>query len=270
MRSLLFVPGSDERKLRKAFDVGADAVIADWEDSVLEERHEEAQTFTAQVLRSASSRTCARLIRIRAPEDAEIAAALDIDAIVLPKATPQSVAVAVTAGVPLIALIETAQGLENVLALAAAPGVVALMLGSLDLSLELGLVPRTDGLELLYARSSCVLASARHLGVPPIDGVNTDVTNVERLERDCALARSLGFGAKACIHPAQVEVVNRGFSPTTEELTWAHTVIDAAAAEAHRGRGAILVDGALVDRPVIEKARRLLSQRRTPPQPRDR
>jgi citrate lyase subunit beta/citryl-CoA lyase len=154
---------------------------------------------------------------------------------------------------PVIALIESARGLWNAMALASSPGVVRLAFGSVDYQLDLGIDGEHE--ELLAARSQLVLVS-RVAGLPaPVDGVTMALDDAEALARDVAYARRLGFGGKLCIHPRQVATVNEGYRPSAAELHWARRVV-AAAAQA--GDNALRLDGKLVDRPVIERARAML------------
>jgi citrate lyase subunit beta/citryl-CoA lyase len=136
---------------------------------------------------------------------------------------------------------------------------VALMLGAVDLGLALGLEPRPDGLELLFARSSLVVDSAAAGVRAPIDRVWTDVRDTDGLEQDCATARSLGLRAKACIHPAQVAVANAAFTPSAGELDRARAVVETYERAAAGGAGAVALDGELIDLPVVERARQLLT-----------
>jgi citrate lyase subunit beta / citryl-CoA lyase len=108
---------------------------------------------------------------------------------------------------------------------------------------------------LLYARSRMVLASRVAGIVPPLDGVTAALDDPDRLAADVNRARRLGFGGKLCIHPRQIEAVNRSFSPSEAEVSWARRVVEAAqTAEA----GAFRVDGEMVDRPVLERAQSVL------------
>ncbi len=117
----------------------------------------------------------------------------------------------------MIAIVETALGVRQAYETARLPRVAALVLGAVDLGAELGLEPRADGQEVLYARSQLVVDSAAAGIRSPFDLVHLDTRDDEGLEAEARLARSLGFRGKACIHPAQVEIVNRVFSPTKEE-----------------------------------------------------
>jgi citrate lyase subunit beta/citryl-CoA lyase len=179
-------------------------------------------------------------------------------AVVLPKATPEAVAALGEQGPPVIAIVETAAGVRSAFETASAPRVAALLLGAVDLGAELGFEPRPDGQEILYARSKLVVDSAAAGIRPPIDIVHLDVRDDGGLERECRLARSLGFRAKACIHPGQVATVNRVFAPSEAELAWAQSVVEAFEREAAAGRGVFALDGSMVDLPVVERARRIL------------
>ena len=182
------------------------------------------------------------------------------DAIILPKASPDAVAALGETGPPVIALVESAAGIRAAYEIAAAARVEALQLGAVDLGAEIGLEPRADGLEILYARSKLVLDSAAAGIRAPFDVVHLDVRDEEGLEAECRLARSLGFRGKACIHPAQLAIVHRVFTPSEEELAWARKIMDAYERETSEGRGVFALDGAMVDRPVFERARRVLAK----------
>jgi citrate lyase beta subunit len=158
-----------------------------------------------------------------------------------------------------IAIVETAQGLRLAFETASSPRVAALMLGAADLGAELGWDPRPDGLELLYARSKVVADSAAAGIRGPFDVVHLDTRDTEDLEAAARFARSLGFRGKACIHPAQVAIVNRVFQPEADSVAWAERVLAAAETGEREGRGAVSLDGEMVDAPVVERARRILS-----------
>lgn len=264
LRSLLFAPGSDERKLRRALEAGADAVVADLEDSVAPERKDEARHLVAAVLADARPNVAA-IVRLNGADteafarDVEAVRRLPLEAIVLPKATPQSVEALGSDGPPVIAIIETAQGLRLAYETASAPRVAALILGAVDLGLELGLEPRPDGQEVLFARSKLVLDSAAAGIRAPFDLVHVDVRDDEGLEVESRLARSLGFRGKACIHPAQVAIVNRVFSPAEDEVAHARRILDSYEQGLAEGRGAVALDGEMIDLPVVARARALIA-----------
>jgi citrate lyase subunit beta/citryl-CoA lyase len=262
-RSLLFAPGSEPRKLVRALDSEADIVVADLEDAVVAEEKEHARHVVAEVFRGRGGGP-ARAVRINGADsehfaaDLEALAGIDVDAVVLPKAVPEAVAALGREGPPVIALVETAQGVRLAYETAAAPRVAALGLGAADLGAQLWLEPQPDGEEILYARSKLVVDSAAAEIRAPLDVVHLDVSDDEGLEAEARRARALGFRGKFCIHPRQLPVVNRVFAPSAEEVSWATDVIDAYGAAEREGRGAILVRGALVDTALVRRAERIL------------
>ena len=263
-RSFLFAPGNDEHKLRKALSSGADAVIADLEDAVTPAEKGAARAIAVGVLAEADG-DALRLVRVNAAgsewidDDVEAVGSVGLDGVVLPKATAAAVGALQGLGLPVVAIVETPAGVRGAFELAATAAVEALVLGAVDLGLALGLEPRGDGLELLFARSSLVVDSAAAGLRGPIDRVWTTLSDDAGLERDCELARSLGFRGKACIHPEQVPVVNDAFSPSSEELAHARDVVRAFDDAAANGRGAVAFDGEMIDLPVVERARQLLA-----------
>jgi len=264
-RSFLFAPGNEERKLRKALAAGADAVIADLEDGVAPEMRGEAREVVGRVLREVESGS-AVLLRVNPPgsewfeADLALAGSLALDGVVLPKATPETVEGLGPDGPPVLAIVESATGLRDCASTAAAARVVALALGSHDLSAELHLAQRPDQLELLMPRSQLVLASAAAGLRAPVDTVYLDTRDEQGLEEECRLARSLGLRGKLCIHPAQLEAVHQVFAPSEEELDWARRVLDAHEQGLAEGRGAVALDGRMIDMPIVKQARRLLAE----------
>lgn len=264
-RSLLFAPGNDARKLEKALAAGADAVVADLEDAVPAGEKEAARAVARRVLDSAATGS---LVAVRVngigtehwEADLQAVADLELDVLVLPKATPEAVGALGADGPPVVAIVESAIGVRQAYDTARLPRVAALVLGAVDLGLELGLEPRPDGQEVLYARSRLVVDSAAAGIRSPFDLVHVDTRDDEGLEAEARLARSLGFRGKACIHPAQVEIVNRVFSPTDEERDRARRTVEAYERGLADGRGAVALDGEMIDLPVVERARRVLAE----------
>ncbi len=264
LRSLLFAPGSDERKLRRALQTGADAVIADLEDAVAPARKDEARALVARVFGDEGS-AAAAMVRVNGTDsphferDLKLVQELPLKAIVLPKATPESVDALGPDGPPVIAIVETAQGLRLAYETASHPRVEALVLGAVDLGLELGLESRPDGQEVLFARSKLVMDSAAAGIRGPFDLVHVDVRDEEGLEAESRLARSLGFRGKVCIHPAQVDIVNAVFAPGEDELARARRIVESYTQGIAEGRGAVALDGEMIDLPVFERARLLIA-----------
>jgi citrate lyase subunit beta/citryl-CoA lyase len=269
-RSLLFAPGVEERKLRGALRSQADAVVADLEDSVAPARKVAARDLVRQVLaETPDAHSPARFVRVNGPEtpwwrdDLQAIADLDLAGVVLPKATAAAVSGLCPTGPPVLALIESARGVHDAFDVATHPRVVRLGFGAVDLTAELGLEPRADGLELLNARSVVVLASAAAALAPPADTAFINVQDIAGLEAEAQLARSLGFGGKLCIHPAQLQTVNRCFSPTADQLAWAEQAVAAYQAAQREGRGIATLGGQMIDKPVVLRARRLIQTQRS-------
>ncbi|HET7270403.1 MAG TPA: CoA ester lyase [Rubrobacter sp.] len=277
IRSYLYVPGYDERRIEKALAGEADAVVLDLEDAVVPARKDEARETVVQVLKAEPEKPV--FVRVNAV-GTELAAA-DIDAVVgrhlaglrLPKIEyVESVRlVAETlaelrseAGIQ--CLIESALGLEWAFEIANSHvRVTGISLGEADLAADLGV---SDESGLLYARSRIVTA-ARAAGLPPpVQSVYTNVDDIDGLRRSTEEGKRLGFVGRSTIHPSQVPVVNEVFTPTKEEIGEAQALLDRLASEAASGTGAfVLEDGRFVDGAVVESARRTLDlarRRETP------
>jgi citrate lyase subunit beta/citryl-CoA lyase len=265
IRSALFVPATLEERVHKAFASSADAVIVDLEDGVPESGKDDARALTAAVLPSV--RRPHAVIRINGAAtshfagDLELVRAIAPDAVVLPKADRDALKALAELEVPVWALVETATALHQVFDVAAHPRVERLLLGTLDLAADLHLDAREDGLELLYARSATVVASRAAGIAPPLDGVCVLARDVEATHRQALLSRSLGVGGKLCIHPEQLEPVHCAFAPSEEEIAKARAVLEASARAEAEGLGAVVLNGSMVDRPVVDHARRLLRRR---------
>ncbi|WP_052865423.1 HpcH/HpaI aldolase/citrate lyase family protein [Streptomyces niger] len=255
-RSLLFVPGDRADRYAKAAAAGADGVIVDLEDAVAPEGKDAARDAVAGWLAGGAR----AVVRINPPGTEWHAADLAMAAahgapVMLPKAEDPADLAAVadrTGGrLPVLALVETAAGVENAAALCRAPNVVRAAFGNIDLAAQLGVDP-DDHQALAYARSRLVCASAAAGLAPPLDGVTAGLAADGPLPADVAHARRLGFGGKLCIHPRQLDAVHEGFTPSADEREWARRVLAA--------EGPVtVVDGQMVDRPVLERARRVLA-----------
>lgn len=281
-RCILFFPATRPDRYEKAVATGADAVCVDLEDAVDPNAKDEGRAAALELVEriaaapsgaSAAGRRPELILRINDPADPEGRADLNAlrraaawpDAVMIPKTrSPDDVRRvddALTApgrpAVPLLALIETAPGLSAAEAIAtASPRLHALVLGGVDLSAELGCT--LDWEPLLYARSRVVHAAAL-AGIDTIDMPFLDVADPEGLSRESRAAARLGFRGKVAIHPTQVAVIQEAFSPRAEEIERARRIV--AAYEAQHG-GVLLVDGKLVDRPVVLAALRVLASAR--------
>lgn len=257
-RSYLFVPGDRPDRFDKAAASGADRVILDLEDAV----RPEAKAVARDAVAGWGSRAGA-VVRINGAEspwfadDLALLRDAGIVEVMIPKADPEVLRVVrETLGddVEIIALIETVAGLLQLRQICSAARIGRLAFGNLDFSLDAG-IDETDR-ELDPVRLQLVLES-RFARLPaPIDGVLPALNDPTALASGVRRARSLGFSAKLCIHPSQVASVNDGFLPNADEIAWATRVL--AAIEGAAG-GAVSVDGKMVDRPVVERARALVA-----------
>ena len=269
--SFLFIPATRPERLGKAMGSGADMVIADWEDAVAPADKEGARQALAQAVEALEGAQRARLlVRINAegtPWHAEDLRALaqlvemGVAGAVVSKAeraqTLHAVARAAGAQAALLPLIESVAGLDAAAALAAAPQVVRLAFGHLDFQVDAGMACGQDEEELLPVRMALVLASRRAGIGAAVDGVTVDMCNPERLALDATRARRMGFGGKLCIHPAQVQPLHAVFDPDTAAVTQAQRLRQALA---EAGGGVCVLDGRMVDAPVLHMAQQTLAR----------
>jgi citrate lyase subunit beta/citryl-CoA lyase len=256
----LFVPGDRPERFAKAVSAGAQSIILDLEDAVAAEDKARARQCVAQHGIDAVP----VLVRMNAAgtpwfdDDLAMLREAHIAGVMIPKAADPEIlgAVAEGSGVgTIIPLVESAAGLGNLAALLRARRVIAAAFGSIDLAVDLGC---DDAWEpLLAARSELVLRSKLAGIAPPIDGVTVATDDAPRVTQEAKRARSLGFRGKLAIHPKQLVPIRAAFRATEAERAWATRVLAAIETDP---RGALTVDGCLVDRPVIERARRIAEE----------
>jgi len=270
-RSLLFVPGDKaESLLLRAAQSGADGVIIDLEDAVAPAAKEKARQIAAASLASADLPipVVIRVNPVGSPWfEIDVAVVLTAGAtgIALPKCEDVGSVAALcdllgTAPVAIIPMIETARGVLTADAIADAdPRVVGLAFGAEDFSAQMGLRRSRSGSELLHARSQVILAAVA-AGRWALDSPCTEPHGVHATRREANLARTLGYAGKLVIHPAQVEPVHDAFSPTPDELETARAVLEAFGAMMHERSGVKMVEGRMIDRPVVIAAQRVLAR----------
>jgi len=267
LRSVLFVPGTRSDRFDKALAAGADAVILDLEDAVDAGRKAEARDTVAAFLTTAPASPPLVFVRVNAPGspwiEEDLARAPEfagIHGLVVPKVESPGHLEAVARHAPerrVIPLIEGARAVLDAPAIAAADAhVLALLFGAEDLTADLGISRTIDGEELLFARSQVVLAAAS-VGAEAIDAVFTDLADTDRLLIDARRARALGFRGKMAIHPKQVPVINRAFSPTAEEVARARRIVSSF--EAAGDEGVTRMDDEMIEAPVATRARRIIA-----------
>lgn len=274
-RSVLYMPGANERALEKAKGLAADALIFDLEDAVAPEAKTAARERVAAAVASGGYGRRELTIRVNAlgtewhAEDVRAAAAAGPDAVVVPKvgsaADVRAVEAALeAAGAPdrtrVWAMVETPDAVLDAREIArSSKRLAVLVLGTNDLAKELHATPGPDRQALLAALQLCVLA-ARAAGKVVLDGVFNDTGDAAGFEAECGQGRMLGFDGKTLIHPSQVEPANRVFAPSRDELVHAARVIEVYEEAERLGRGVVTVDGRLVEQLHVETARRTLAR----------
>ena len=264
--NFLFVPGTRPERFLKALDSGASGVILDLEDAVAEEDKETARAAIRSAWPLFSDEQKKRLvIRTNSPgskfysADLILAQELQVACILIPKSESLDQingAALILPNTAIIPMIETALGLHHLNEIANSNQVLRLALGNLDLQADLGMMCDAQETELQTARYQIVLASRLAQITPPVDGVTPSTDDLPRITDDAERAKRMGFGAKLCIHPKQVAIVQAAFMPTEEEVHWAQRVIEAD--KASKG-GAVKLDGKMIDRPVVLLAKRTLA-----------
>lgn len=265
-RSYLYVPGDQPDKLVKALTLPADAIIADLEDAVPPANKDAARAAVASWL--AEAREPMLWVRVNSGDLLEQDAgafrgAKGVAGFVVPKVSSAADIARARAALgdePLCALIETASGVLDARAIAAEPGVVRLALGEADLCAELAIEPSADARELLAIRTQIVLASVAAGIERPVAPVSTDFRDLDALRTTTQGLRRMGFGSRAAIHPAQLDVINDVFTPSDEEVARAERIV-ARAAQAG-GAATTDDDGRMIDEAVVRGARDVLSRAR--------
>lgn len=282
-RSFLFVPGSDERKLAKAAERGADAVILDLEDAVAVTRKTEARELVCAFLGAAPDQSAEWLVRVNSlatpffEADLEAVVRARPDALVIPKVDSAEMVARVdslltkgemAAGIPagctkLFPQIESARGIQNAPAIAAATSrLLGLMLGHVDLCVDFGLpAGRADECIVQHARCQLLFA-ARAAGLDAVDTISLDFRELAVLREETGQAAAMGFTGKLAIHPVQLSVIHEAFTPSGARLQRAERILAAWREAEAKGLGVCTLDGELVERPVMEAERRVLERAR--------
>ncbi|TIN33732.1 MAG: CoA ester lyase [Mesorhizobium sp.] len=277
-RSLLFVPAHVPRYVETARKRGADGVILDLEDSVPQDQKGEARRQLSKSVAKVAGERTSVLVRVNRgfralAADLDAAVMAGVDALVLPKTDSAEWVLEIANAVselerernlPLgrirfLAQIETPGALQRLAAIALAhPRMVAMALGPEDFSAAVGGSPEFD---LLLAPNLSVLFAARAAGLLPLGFVGSigEFSDSDKLREAATRARRLGFVGALAIHPTQVAIFNEAFSPSAQELEWAHRVVAAQTDSSAKGRGAFALDGKMVDAPVIRRAREIIA-----------
>ena len=269
-RSVLYIPGSKERALEKARTLPCDAIIFDLEDAVAPDAKAEARQLLAATLREGGYGKRAKIVRINALttqwglEDVQVLRDAGADAILLPKVNTRSdvdnLADLLNPSMPIWTMMETPVSVFNARDIAAHGRVTGLVTGTNDLTKDLGSRTRADRLPLMTALQIIVMAARATRGVVAIDGVYNRFRDGDGLKAECEQGRDLGFDGKTLIHPAQIEVTNTAFAPTSSEIDLAERQIAAFKESQASGQGIAVVDGQIVENLHVVAAQRILSK----------
>lgn len=282
IKSALFVPGDKPDRIDKALAGQASAVIIDLEDAVTPDKKGQAR----QTVREKAEKKPGKpvIVRVNALdsqlilEDISTICRIGVFAIMIPKLTGRNELIEVNrlilkaekendislGSIKIIPLVENALAVENAYQIASTrtdfDRLFTLAFGAADFSLDMGVVMTREGLERQYPRARLALA-CRAAGLePPLDSpYMVDLKDLEGLEKDTWIAKNLGFGGKMCVHPTQIEIINRIFSYGQDEIVQAQKIIDAFKKAESEGKGAIQLDGKFIDIALVRNAQRILA-----------
>jgi citrate lyase beta subunit len=279
-RAVLYMPGDDERKIRKAATLGADCVCLDMEDGVALSRKDEARALIPAMLAQLDFGRAERLVRINPfgtgmeADDIRAALAVRPDGVVIPKVetgdairwASSEIATAERkhgwpAGeIALIVMVETALGIVNLREIASSdPRLQGLIFGAEDLAGDIGAVRTPEAWEVFYARSA-VVTHAAAFGLQAIDMVYIDYKDTEGLVRESAEGARMGYTGKQVIHPNQIAPVQGAFTPDDAAVMHAQRVMNAMTENQAAGKGAFSLDGKMIDMPLVKAAERVLAR----------
>jgi citrate lyase subunit beta/citryl-CoA lyase len=271
----LYLPGNTPGLMINAGLHSPDGIILDLEDSVAPEKKDESRILVRNALRQLDFHGAERMVRInqgmRGLEDLEYIIPHNVNLVLVPKCEKPEDIIEVEARISgisashlndsavwLMPIIESALGIENSFAISeASENIVAIAIGLEDYTADIGVTRTYEGIESLYARTRLVNA-ARAAGIQPIDSVFSDVSDMDRLLQNVLTSKSLGFEGMGCIHPRQISVVKKGFSPAKDEIERAKQVCMAFKDAIARGSGVVALGTKMIDRPVVNKALKTL------------
>jgi len=273
-RSLLFVPATSEHLWEKASQRGADAVVIDLEDAIPIEKKELARAMAPKAIQLLKDKGADVVLRVNSDpqlweQDLVGMPLKSLSAVMLPKVETKDQVEAFSKALtqhcsatppPIAALLETPLGVLATSQIAGHPSLCALGFGAEDYSGAIGVHPHA--LALTWPAQQ-VITGAHAFGLQcwGMAGSIAEVKDLDAFGKDVEFARSIGFTGSVCIHPNQVAIVNRGFSPSAAELEWAQKVVDADEAARAKGLGAVLLEGKMIDKPIVDRARRWLAAR---------
>lgn len=272
LRALLFLPATAEHLLAKATERGADALVIDLEDAIPLGKKAVARPMARNAVEQLAARGATVVLRVNSDpamwqQDLHSVGIQHLSALMLPKVeTPHQLAEFANAlpslgegpTPPIAALIETPRGVLAAAQIAAHPALCALGFGAEDYAGALG-VPAEPVALAWPAQQVVTCAHAYGLQSWGLAASIAEVDDLQTFEQSVRHARAMGFTGSVCIHPRQVPVVNAGFSPSAAEREWAQSVVSADEAARQAGLGAVLLNGRMIDKPIVDRARRWLA-----------
>jgi citrate lyase subunit beta / citryl-CoA lyase len=273
--SRLYLPGNTPGLMINSGLHAADGIILDLEDSVAPEKKEEARILVRNALRHVDFYGAERMVRInqgdRGLEDLDYVIPHNVNLVVVPKCESAEYILEVErrineikavkgieGNVYLMPVIESTRGVEKSFEIASSSeNIVAMAIGLEDYTADLGVARTLEGKESFYARTRIVVA-AKAAGIQPIDSVFSDVGDMEALQQNVLASRALGFEGMGCIHPRQIAVIKKGFTPDNEEIEKSKNIVRAFETARSQGLGVVSLGTKMIDPPVVLRAQRTL------------
>ncbi len=278
-RALLYMPGDNWKMITKSITLGVDSICMDMEDGTAINKKAEARETITKALRELDFGASEKLARINSvgsgweQEDIDAVLPFHPDGIVIPKVesfdqVEWASRIIETAelkygwpvnSVRVLIGVETAKGILNLKEIAAHPRLDAIIFGGEDFAASIGAVRTKDAVELLYARQAVIVACTA-FDLQPIDIVTIDYKDIEALRVESEFGARLGFVGKQIIHPAQVEPVQKAFTPSDEAIAYAKRIVETFESSQKEGRGAYSLDGKMIDMPLLKNAQKVLER----------
>lgn len=278
-RALLYMPGDNWKMITKSITLGVDSICMDMEDGAAVSKKAEARATIARALRELDFGRSEKLARINSvgsgweQDDIEAVLPFHPDGIVIPKvesfeqvewASKIIEDAELKHGWPVNSIriligVETAKGIMNLKEIAVHPRLDAIIFGGEDFAASIGAVRTRDALELLHARQAVIVACAAN-DLQSIDIVTIDYKDLDALRLESEFGARLGFDGKQIIHPAQVEPVQKAFTPGDEAVAYARRIIETFEASQKEGKGAYSLDGKMIDMPLLRNAQKVLQK----------
>ncbi|MBL8099134.1 MAG: CoA ester lyase [Anaerolineales bacterium] len=280
-RAILYMPGDNWKMITKSITLGVDSICMDMEDGAAVNKKAEARATIAKALQELDFGSSEKLARINSvgsgweKDDIESVLPYHPDGIVIPKV--ESVEQIEWASkiiesaelkngwkvnsIRILIGIETAKGILNLKEIALHPRLDAMIFGGEDFAASIGATRTKDAIELLYARQAVIVACAAN-DLQAIDIVTIDYKDEENLKRESEFGARLGFSGKQIIHPIQVSIVQKAFTPSEEEIAYAKRIVETFEASQKEGKGAYSLDGKMIDMPLLKHAQKVLARAR--------